>query len=247
MNIDIIYEDTDLLVINKPAGITVNKSETTTNQETIQEWAGEKLRPKDDQPLAEKTSEQSDFYNRGGIVHRLDKETSGILIIAKNVTTFDKVQEQFKERTIKKTYLSLAHGRIAQDEGEINVPVGRLPWNRKQFGIITGGRESKTLFKVIKRFINKKTQEQLSFVELYPQSGRTHQIRVHLKYIGNPVFSDFLYAGRKTARNDRKVLPRVFLHAAKISFTHPTTEETVSLESSLPSELSEFLKGLNVA
>lgn len=239
MNIKIIYEDDDLLVIDKPAGITVNKSDTTKNQFTIQEWAEEKLEIHD---AHLDTVNDSDFYNRGGIVHRLDKETSGILIIAKNVNSFDTVQKQFKEREVKKMYISLAHGEIKPAVGEINVPVGRLPWNRKQFGIFPGGRESKTLYKVLKNYLNSKTKEKLTLVELYPHSGRTHQIRVHLKYIGHPVFSDFLYAGRKTARKDRSILPRVVLHAAKIKFTHPTKGGRIAFESPLPDELSLVLK-----
>ncbi len=241
MNIKIIYEDDDLLIIDKPAGIIVNKSDTTANQFTIQEWTEDKLDLVKESPLIDI---ESDFYKRGGIVHRLDKETSGILIIAKTIDAFDKIQKQFKERKVNKTYISLAHGKIIPESGEINVPVGRLPWNRKQFGILPGGRESKTLYKVLKYYKNPKTNEALSLVEIYPQSGRTHQIRVHLKYINFPVFSDFLYAGRKTARKDRKVLPRVFLHAAKVTFTHPAEGKEVRFESALPNELSELLKDL---
>ncbi len=249
MNIKIIFEDNDILVIDKPAGVTVNKSDTTLNQFTIQEWAEEKLKiihsaSSGQENQKSKVNEQSEFYSRGGIVHRLDKETSGILIIAKNIESFEAIQKQFKEREVKKTYLSLAHGKIIPESGEINVPVGRLPWSRKQFGILPGGRESKTLYKVLKLYQDPKTEEVLSLVELYPQSGRTHQIRVHLKYITHPVFSDFLYAGRKTSRRDRKVLPRVFLHAAKITFLHPRTGDSVSFESPLPSELLEFLNKL---
>ncbi len=242
MDIKKIYEDEDLLVIDKPAGITVNKSETTVNQITIQYWSETQFEI--DLKIAEDNT-ASDFYKRGGIVHRLDKETSGILLIAKTEHAFIELQKQFKDRTVKKTYISLTHGKISEDTKEINVPGGRLPWNRKQFGIIPGGRESKTMLKVLEYILNKKTKEPLTLVELYPQSGRTHQIRVHLKYIGHPVFSDFLYAGRKTARKDRKILPRVFLHAAKISFKHPTTGEAVNIESSLPTELFELLQTLN--
>lgn len=240
MNIPIIFEDESFIIVDKPAGITVNKSETTVNQITVQEWAENKL------DLEQKVDLdiETDFYKRGGIVHRLDKETSGILIIAKNLSSFENIQKQFKDRAVKKIYLSLAHGRITPDTGEINVPVGRLPWNRKQFGIFPGGRESKTIYKALKYYTDHKAKEELTLVELYPQSGRTHQIRVHLKYIAHPVFADFLYAGRKTARKDRKLLARVFLHAAKISFAHPVTGEMVSFESNLPSELEDFLDGL---
>jgi RluA family pseudouridine synthase len=256
MNIPILYEDENIVVINKPAGITVNRAETTKNELTVQDWMEERFGIKKDArahnlnteelKINDKDSGQWDtekeFYNRGGVVHRLDKETSGALILAKNSQVFAALQKQFKERTVKKTYIALAHGKILPEEGEINVPVGRLPWNRKHFGILPGGKESKTLYKVLHYYDNAKNKEILTLVELYPHSGRTHQIRVHLKYIGHPIFSDFLYAGRKTARNDRKVLPRVFLHAAKISFIHPVTSETITLDSPLPQELSEVLK-----
>jgi 23S rRNA pseudouridine1911/1915/1917 synthase len=244
MNIPIIYEDEDLLVVDKPAFITVNKSETTANQETVQEWAEVKLDFKNIENISD---EESEFYNRGGIVHRLDKETSGILLIAKNPGAFKNLQMQFKERSVEKSYLSLAHGKIVPPEGEINVPVGRLPWNRKQFGIIPGGRESKTLYKVVQIYQDVKSRELLSYIELYPQSGRTHQIRVHLKYIGHPVFSDFLYGGRKISKKDRLVLPRVFLHAAKITITHPNTNNVVTFQSTLPKELLEFINILQKA
>lgn len=238
MDIKVIYEDQQICVIDKPAGITVNKSETTKDQQTIQEWAEVEL------SVAKKearSDEMSDFFKRGGIVHRLDKETSGILIIAKTENAFSDLQKQFKERMVKKTYLALAHGKVLPEIGEINVPVGRLPWNRKQFGIVPGGRESKTLYKVLKYISDPKQKEVLSFVELYPQSGRTHQIRVHLKYIGHPICSDFLYAGRKTSKKDRATLGRVFLHAAKISFTHPESGKEISFESNLPPDLENFL------
>lgn len=245
MTISIVYEDADLLIVDKPAGITVNRAETTKHEITIQDWAEEKIGITYSEEVVTKEEGGeygSDFYKRGGVVHRLDKETSGILILAKNQTAFDNLQMQFRERTVKKAYQAFAHGKITPKEGEINVPVGRLPWNRKQFGIVPGGRESKTLYKVLSYYKNPKNKELFTFIELYPHSGRTHQIRVHLKYIGHPIFSDFLYAGRKTARNDRKLLERVFLHAAKISFLHPRTQKVLSFESPLPKELSNLLE-----
>lgn len=251
MNIPIVYEDDELIVINKPAGITVNRADTTKNEVTVQDWAEQKigLEPFILGEALEKTEEGVydpvvEFHKRGGVVHRLDKETSGILLLAKNPDAFVALQKQFKERTVKKVYHALAHGVISPREGEINVPVGRLPWNRKQFGIVPGGRESKTLYKVLHEYKNSKTKETLTYIELYPQSGRTHQIRVHLKYIGHPIFADFLYAGRKTARSDRKVLDRVFLHAAKISFKHPQTGKEMDFTADLPTELQQVIESL---
>ncbi|MFH1833271.1 MAG: RluA family pseudouridine synthase [Candidatus Levyibacteriota bacterium] len=179
----------------------------------------------------------------------MDKETSGILIVAKTPIAFVNLQAQFKERKVKKIYIALVHGKVEPSVGEIVVPVGRLPWNRKRFGVIAGGREAKTKYRVLRtmNYELSKNKESLTLLELSPETGRTHQIRVHLKYINHPIFSDPLYGGRKVSRNDRKVLPRVFLHAAKISFFHPKTGELISFESELQKELSDFLKKLPAA
>ncbi len=248
MEITIVYEDNDLLIVNKPAGITVNRAETTKDDFTVQDWAEEHMGiDKNNIPVNKKFGEEGwdpklDFYSRGGVVHRLDKETSGILILAKNPEAFVELLRQFRERIVKKSYVAFAHGAIEPKEGEISVPVGRLPWNKTKFGIIPGGKESKTLYKVRQYFINPKTKEKLTLIDLYPQSGRTHQIRVHLKYINHPIFADFLYAGRKTSRDDRKILPRVFLHAAQITFKHPQDKKEITFEAPLPSELTQSLE-----
>ena len=244
LNPKVIYEDDVILVLDKPAGITVNKSDTTVGEQTVQDWVEEKFRIQNSEF---RIDEETDFYKRAGIVHRLDKETSGILLVAKTPQAFENLQKQFKERIVKKTYIALAHGKIDEETGEIRVPVGRLPWNRKRFGIIPGGRDSITKYKILKikyQIINGK-KEPLTLLELYPETGRTHQIRVHLKYFNHPIYSDFLYAGRKTARSDRKILGRVFLHAAKISFKHPQTGKEVTFESPLPQDLREFLLKLS--
>lgn len=239
LSVPIIFEDDALLVVNKPAGITVNRSETTIHEQTLQDWVDAKRKA---QSAERKNDEDSDFYQRSGIVHRIDKETSGILLIAKTPEAFSTLQAEFKERKVKKTYRALAHGKVAPETGEINVPVGRLPWNRRQFGIVAGGRESVTFYTVEGYFRTPdKRREPLTLLRLNPITGRTHQIRVHLQYLGHPIFADFLYAGRKTQREDRKLLGRVFLHAASISFFHPVTNELISLEAPLPSELQQVL------
>jgi 23S rRNA pseudouridine1911/1915/1917 synthase len=252
MNIPVIFEDDSLFVIDKPAGITINRSDTTRQEMTVQDWAEKRMEIKNNELRTtneinfgeEGWDPRDDFYKRGGIVHRLDKETSGVLVIAKTPDAFVSLQKQFKERTVKKTYTALAHGIISPESGEINVPVGRLPWNRKRFGIITGGRESRTRYTVLSVYKIPDTKEALSLVELYPQSGRTHQIRVHMRYIKHPVFADFLYAGRKTSRSDRKLLSRVFLHATEISFDHPFSGKKLSLSVPLENELETFLQTL---
>ena len=145
--IKILFEDKDILVLDKPSGITVNRSDTTKGEETVQDWV-EKLQMVKGKWLMD-ADKESDFYKRAGIAHRIDKETSGILLVAKTSQAFENLQRQFKERTIKKTYLALAHGKVVPEIGEINVPVGRLPWDRKKFGILAGGREAITKYKVL--------------------------------------------------------------------------------------------------
>jgi len=243
----IIYEDNDILVLNKPSGMTVNKADTTKEEITIQDWIETKFKIQNSKFKIEENyingeyNPNFEFMNRSGIVHRLDKETSGLLIIAKNVESFIHLQNQFKERIVKKNYIALVHGKIIPEEGEIAVPVGRLPFNRMRFGVVAGGREAVTRYKTISHF---KKEEIFSLLELYPQTGRTHQIRVHVKYLNHPIVGDALYAGRKTARNDRKYLTRLFLHASKITFLHPKENKEVTFTSPLPEELQNFLDNL---
>lgn len=240
INIPIIYENENLLVINKPAGLIVNKADTTKNVKTIQEWTEEKIGIDVDKV----TNESSEFERRGGIVHRLDKETSGCMIIAKNEESFKNLQSQFKEGLVSKTYLLLAHGKIVPEIGEINVPIGRLPWNRMRFGVLPAGREAKTEYKILgyKTLRVEKNEEVLTLAEAYPKTGRTHQIRVHMLHIGHPLFADVLYGGRKNIVSDRKLLLRHFLHASKISFNDPKNGERIAFEASLPPELIELLQ-----
>ncbi|MBI5019688.1 RluA family pseudouridine synthase [Candidatus Gottesmanbacteria bacterium] len=236
VNIPILYEDDDLLVINKPPGVVVNNAQSVEG-ETVQDWAHAHL------GLPELTGpapvNPDDFLSRAGIVHRIDKETSGCLVIAKNPVNFAALQLQFKERTIKKTYLAIVHGVIVPESGEIRAPVGRLPWNRERFGILPGGKDAVTLYRVARSGTSHKTD--ISLVELYPETGRTHQIRVHLKYINHPIVGDWQYAGRKTARNDRVWAPRVMLHAWKIVLTHPVSGGALAIEAPVPDDMSSII------
>jgi 23S rRNA pseudouridine1911/1915/1917 synthase len=228
----VIFEDTDLLVIGKPSGWIVNESESAKG-DILQTWLGEM-----DYPL----SGSRDF--RSGIVHRLDKETSGILLVAKTEAAFINLQAQFKERKVQKSYIALVHGKPKPGEGKIEAPVGRLPWRRDRFGILPGGREAATSYKTIATY--KKGESEYSLIEAYPKTGRTHQIRVHFKYLGHPVVGDEFYAGRKTARGDRLWCPRLFLHAAQIEFEHPVSGEKVSFGSALPADLKKALSALSI-
>jgi len=238
----VIYEDDSILVLDKPAGWIVNDAITTKGQNVVQKWLSNMT-----YPLA-MNSEM-----RSGIVHRLDKETSGILLVAKTKEAFENLQREFKERKVDKTYTALVHGTVehppAGGEGVINVPVGRLPWNRERFGVLPGGREAVTHYLRIKNYELgiKNRIEKFTLLELKPKTGRTHQIRVHLKYIGHPIVSDEFYAGRKTSRKDKEWCPRLFLHAASISFVHPESGKKVSFKSDLSSDLESALKKLSTS
>jgi len=229
----IIFEDESLFVVEKPSGWITDSANTTKNQPVIQEWVADNFQ-----------FSINNFQFRNGIVHRLDKETSGLLLVAKTRQAFEELQRQFKERLVSKTYIALVHGKTSHPAGVISEPVGRLPWRRDRFGVLAGGRDAVTEYKVIATY----SLEHIAYslLELEPKTGRTHQIRIHLKHIGHPIVADEFYAGRKTARNDRKWCPRLFLHAGSISFIHPISKKKVSFEAELPTDLSTSLEQLTL-
>ena len=229
----ILYQDQAVLVVNKPSGWVVNDSQTTANQTTLQSW------------LSTLNYEiAKDHTLRSGIVHRLDKETSGVIIIAKTPESFAQLQDQFKLRKTEKTYTALVHGKVDPDEGGVNVPIGRLPWNRQHFGVLPGGRQSTTYYKVINYYQD--LANIYSLLEVHPITGRTHQIRVHLKYAGYPLVSDPLYTGKKAFKKDRVWCSRLFLHASSISFFHPTSGEKINFSAELPANLLQPLNALQL-
>ncbi len=238
MDIPIIYEDDFFLVIDKPAGLVVNRAESVKG-ETLQDWVEEKFKV---QSSKFKVEEDKNFFDRAGIVHRLDKETSGLLLIAKTPQAFYDLQLQFKERKISKKYKTLVHGQVIPKTGEIRASVGRLPWNRERFGVLAGGREAVTSYSVIDNY--QRNENVFSLLEVIPLTGRTHQIRIHVKYLGHSVVSDSFYAGRKTYRQDLKFCPRLFLHASNIKFLHPQSLKTVEVESKLAADLQKVLDQL---
>lgn len=244
MNPQIIFSDANLVVINKPSGMIVNKADTNRDLFTVQDWILQNFKLKTE---SLKDAADSEFLKRGGIVHRLDKETSGVLIIALNEDAFVFLQQQFKEREVKKEYVALCHGKMIE-EGEINVPIGRLPWNRTRFGVIPRGRESYTKFKTLSHYVFKegRVSEELSLVRVLPLTGRTHQIRVHMQYAGHPIFADSLYGGRKAYARDKRYLNRHFLHAQKLTIKNPETKKLTTFEAPLSQELVSFLKLLTV-
>lgn len=229
MKLDVVYEDEYLLVVNKPSGLVVNVSETsprdTLRDIIISEYS--KLFGGED---------QSDVYvKRGGIVHRLDKETSGVILIAKNKAVFKELQGQFSNREIEKEYIALVHGLVDEERIEVDAPLGRNPKKRVKMAIVEGGRDSLTIVEKIKEV--EIPDWKFTLIRAYPKTGRTHQIRVHLSALNHPVVGDRLYSGRRQQLS-REVFNRLMLHSHKISFTHPQTSQKVTFEAILPSEFN---------
>jgi len=227
----IVYQDEFLLVIDKPPSWIVNRSQTTRGKETVQDWLEENF--------DFETIKKGNL--RAGIAHRLDKDTSGVLLIAKTAEALEKVQKQFLAHQVNKEYLALVH-EILPLEGEIRGPIGRLPWDREKFGVGLGGKEALTKF--VRKAVYRQGSESYSLVRVFPKTGRTHQIRVHFRYLGYPVVSDFNYVGRKRFRQDQSWCPRIFLHASTVSFIHPGVGERVKFRASLPYDLKLALGGL---
>jgi len=223
----IVFQDTDLLIIDKPAGWIANCSRTTASQPTLQAWL-------------ENNFPSQLQLDRAGLVHRLDKETSGLLLVAKKATAFANLQAQFKNRLVCKKYLVLLNHRVMPVKGCIQTPIIRNPFNRHRFGVFLGGRPARTAYQVITVFASPRLGV-FSLVEAEPRTGRTHQIRVHFKHSGFPVVGDILYAGRKTARSDRRWCPRHFLHAACLEFKHPASGKCLVFHSPLPGDLQRAL------
>ena len=227
---NIVYEDDSVLVVNKPAGLVVNRAETWEG-ETLQGWLEDYL-----------DLDNGGIGGRAGVVHRLDKGTSGLLVVAKTEEAFDSLQAQFKARTVKKRYLALAYGEVSPREGIIDAPLSRNPRHRRKIAVVEGGRGAVTYFKV-RRYLKQGAQP-LTFLEVAPKTGRTHQIRAHLTAFGNPLVGDTLYGGRKRGRQGKEWCPRMFLHASYLGFSHPGTAHWVEFESELPAELVDVLGGL---
>ena len=216
--LDILHEDEDLLVIDKPAGLVVHPGSGN--------WAGTMLN------ALLHHAPRVGSLPRAGIVHRLDKDTSGLLVVAKNETARLDLVRQLKERSVKRLYLALVRGRIAAT-GKIDAPIGRHPVHRTRMAVVSGGKPAITHYRV------HETLADHTLLECELETGRTHQIRVHLASIGHPVEGDPVYAGRVAGK-----LGRQALHAWKLAFLHPRTGEKRRFEAPLPADMRLLLKSL---
>jgi len=226
-NFDILWENDDLWVINKPAGVLVNKIKGSVAA-SVQEW-----REKRQRLSINSETNDSLWQERGGVVHRLDKDTTGCLLLAKNLISLKILMDQFKKRIIKKEYLALVHGYLEPNAGIIRLPIGRSKARIKQ-EVNYLGKSAQTGWKV------EKYLEGLSLVRLYPKTGRMHQIRVHLAFLGHPVFADKKYLDKNTLRNDEEILNHHFLHAEKIGF-YDLKNEWIEVSSDLPEDMAKLV------
>jgi 23S rRNA pseudouridine1911/1915/1917 synthase len=220
MPLRIVYEDEDLLVVDKPAGLAVHPSPGHGSHTLVNavlahcpdlSGVGGERRP--------------------GIVHRLDKDTSGLIIVAKHDAAHLSLSRQLKERRVEKTYIALVEGRIEPPEGVIDAPIARDPRHRKRMSVVEGGREARTRYRLLREVDGR------SLLEVRPESGRTHQIRVHLAALGHPLFGDPVYGRAGTTAP----VGRQFLHAQRLAFRHPRTGERLELEAPLAEDLARAL------
>lgn len=279
LSFKIVFEDDDLLVLNKPPGLVVNESETVKGA-TIQAWMKQKLGGEKglEKIIADTNSWQKlippdfndefgspeeIFLRREGIVHRLDKETSGVLLLAKNPGCLVNLLQQFKQRRTKKKYLCLVHGKLKVSSGTIRAPVARSSRDRHKFRVEIDGRSAKTHYR-LKKFYSKldfvklpenqkkalkdnidSYQQGFSLVECLPETGRTHQIRVHFTHIRHPLVADAAYGGQRRAKLDRVWCPRQFLHALQIQITHPRSQKKTAYSADLSDDLNQALTFLS--
>jgi len=219
ISLDVVYEDDDLAIINKQAGLVVHPA--PGNQEHTLVNA-----------LLSRFALLSDINkNRPGIIHRLDKETSGLLVIAKNNASHLKLAKQFSDHSIKRKYIAIVVGGVEFDEDVIEAPIGRHPLKRKNMSVsfLESTRYAKTHYRTLKRSNN------FSLLELRPFTGRTHQLRVHLAFLGHPILGDVKYG-------KNNIFPRMALHAQELTFIHPSTGKFMHFSSEIPQELQDFIK-----
>ena len=220
--LDIVYEDDDVIVVNKPQGMVVHPAPGHPDHTLVNALMYHS-------PLSTINGEF-----RPGIVHRIDKDTSGLLMVAKNDMAHRSLAAQLKAKTNEREYVALVHGVIKEDQGTIDAPLGRSPKDRKKQAVVADGRHAVTHFKVLKRY------QHYTLVSCRLETGRTHQIRVHMKYIGHPLAGDPLYGPRKTLPGNGQ-----YLHARLLGFKHPRTGKQLTFTAPLPSYFQKMLDKLD--
>ena len=223
VNLEYVYNDSDLCVVNKPSGMVVHPAPGALEHTLVHGLMYD---------LKDELSGINGVM-RPGIVHRIDKDTSGLLVVAKNDNAHEKLSLQLQDHSMMREYVALVYGLVPNDLGRINAPIGRDPIDRLKMSVIKEGKPAVTNFRVLKRFKDK------TLVLCKLETGRTHQIRVHFKYIGHPVVGDPIYGPRKTIGENGQ-----FLHAKTLGFTHPKTNEFISFDSELPQYFSDYLAEL---
>ena len=219
----IVYEDADLLVVNKPAGLVVHPGSGN--------WQGTLLN------ALLHHAPQLAAIPRAGIVHRLDKDTSGLLVVAKTLEAQTDLVRQLQARTVRRHYLALAHGVVARD-GTVDAPIGRHPVQRTKMAVVGGGRAARTHYHVQERFAR------ATLLECALETGRTHQIRVHMAELGHPLVGDPVYGLRRTAQPPLADFPRQALHAWRLALVHPATRIEMGWEAPLPEDFAQLLDTL---
>lgn len=222
--VDIIYEDKDIIVVNKPKGLVVHPANGNPDGTLVNAIMS----------ICKGSLSGIGGEIRPGIVHRLDKDTSGIIIIAKNDEAHINLSEQIKNRKVKKTYIALVRGFVKENEATINMPIGRSQKDRKKMAVVKNGKNAITHIKVLERFNN------YTLLQVNIETGRTHQIRVHLSEIGYPIVGDYTYSNGK---NEFGIVGQC-LHAKSLKFRHPITNEEMYLEAELPQYFKDVIKKL---
>lgn len=236
IDLEVVFEDENVVVINKLSGVLTHAKGTLHNEATVATWlkmhvirhSGLDPESSDEKILKQVQEDNSAFWesNRSGIVHRLDRGTSGLLICAKNEATQIHLQKQFEQRKVKKQYLAVISGTLDKSEGLIDVPIERNPKKPASFRPGNNGKSAQTHFAV------RQSNEKYSLVELAPHTGRTHQLRVHMQFLGHPIVGDGLYSGEKA--------PRLMLHAASLELTLPSSERVI-FTAPEPDEFKDYI------
>jgi len=240
--LEIVFEDESLVVVNKPAGLVVHPA-AGVSAGTLANALAFKLR--DEITSSAQSAIRNPQSIRPGIVHRLDRDTSGLIVVAKTEQAHEHLTGQFRAREVFKSYVALVHGVVREESGKIEQPLARDPSNRTRMAVVRGGRQALSLYRVRRRF------DRFTLLDVEIKTGRTHQIRVHLAWLKHPVVGDKVYGGGRDQsvpdarlRQEIAALNRQFLHAEQLGFFHPRTGERLNFQAPLPPELTRLLSAL---